>query len=372
MTEAEVEALRHFVLAASFGVSAIAGFAMSRSGFCTMGAVADLFSMGRALRFRMWLLAIGVAILGTQTMAALGLVDLTQSLYTGSRLPWLSLVLGGALFGFGMVLASGCGSKTLIRLGSGNLKSLVVFVVMGLAAYMSLRGVLAPLRANGPDQITLTLGSGQDLPSLLATTVWASKTRLHLVLGALIGGALIVQALFDASVRRHRASVAGAVVVGLAVTALWYISSHVGFIEEDPRTLEPRFLGSQSGRPEALSFVAPVAYTLDWLLFWTDRNRVLTIGIASVLGMVLGAWLDARLSGRFRWEGFGGVDDLAAHLVGAVMMGAGGVMALGCTIGQGLSGLSTLAVGSMLAWVAMVAGAWAALRFQVWRIERAG
>ena len=152
--------------------------------------------------------------------------------------------------------------------------------------------------------------------------------------------------------------------------ALWWVSSHWGFVAEHPQTLEPAFLVTNSRRMESFSFVAPVGYLLDWLMMFSDKNTVITLGIASALGVVCGSALVALATGHFRWEGFGGVADTAQHIAGAVVMGVGGVTALGCTIGQGLSGVSTLSLGSFIAVAAIVAGGLAALRWQVWWVER--
>ena len=148
------------------------------------------------------------------------------------------------------------------------------------------------------------------------------------------------------------------------------MSGHVGYLEEDPRTLEEVFVGTNTGRMESLSYVAPTAYTLELLMLWSDKSRYVTLGIASVLGLLAGALADALVGRTFRWEGFQGPEDTANHLVGAVLMGAGGVTAIGCTIGQGMSGISTLALGSFIALAAIVAGGVAGVRYQAWRVER--
>jgi uncharacterized protein len=370
MTEADVAAIQSLVAWASFAIAAVIGFTMSRSNFCTMGAVADIVNMQDWTRMRLWLAAIGFAVLGTQALAWAGLVDPGASFYTSSRVSWLSYIVGGALFGFGMVLASGCGSKTLLRVGGGNLKSLVVLVTMGLFAYMTLRGVFAVARTASVDLVYFELPGGQDLPRLLAAGDEALRRTLHLVLGAAVGLALLAFALASREFRAHRGNFFAAAIIGLGIAAIWYVSGQIGFVEEDPRTLEPRYLATNSGRMEALSFVAPVAFTLDLLMFWSDQSKVVTIGIAAVLGMIVGASTDALLTRRFRWEGFRNAEDTANHMLGGALMGIGGVTALGCTIGQGLSGLSTLAVGSMIAFLAIVAGGVAGVRYQAWRVDR--
>jgi hypothetical protein len=160
--------------------------------------------------------------------------------------------------------------------------------------------------------------------------------------------------------------------IGAVIVAVWWVSGWLGYVPEDPSTLEPAFLATNSRRMESLSLVAPVAYTLDWLMFFSDKSKLLTLGIASVGGISVGAFIGSLADRSFRWEGFGGVEDLANHLVGATLMGVGGVVALGCTIGQGLSGLSTLSLGSALAMAAMVGGAVLALRYQIWRLDSMG
>ncbi|PTT88107.1 transporter, partial [Pelomonas sp. HMWF004] len=159
--------------------------------------------------------------------------------------------------------------------------------------------------------------------------------------------------------------------VGLLISALWWVSGHLGFLPEDPRTLEPVYLVTNSRHMESLSTIAPVAYALDWLLLFSDQSKTLTLGIVSVAGIVVGAALMAWREGSFRWEGFGNVGDLSLHLVGAVCMGVGGIVAMGCTIGQGITGVSTLSLGSFIAVAAMVAGAMLGLRYQEWRLDRA-
>jgi uncharacterized membrane protein YedE/YeeE len=135
--------------------------------------------------------------------------------------------------------------------------------------------------------------------------------------------------------------------------------------------LEEAFLATNSQRMESFSFVAPYAYLIDYLIFFSDQSKALSFGVVVALGVIAGSGVAALITGTFRWEGFRGVEDTANHLVGAALMGVGGVTAMGCTVGQGLSGLSTLSLGSFLAVAAIIGGAVLALRWQVWRLERA-
>ena len=367
MTDAALAALQQQVLWAALALGLAFGAIAQRSHFCTMGALADVVNMGDWSRLRMWVLAIGVAMLGFNAMVGLGWIKAANSLYAGPTLLWLSQTLGGLMFGFGMVLASGCGSKTLVRIGGGNLKSLVVFGVLGLSAWATLKGLAAVLRVATLDRVSLALASGQDLPSLAAGLGGTLGQRAVLI-GGLLGLVLVAWALARREGRSFEVLLGGLGIGGL-VAALWWVSGVLGHLAEHPQTLEEAFLATNSQRMESFSFVAPLAYVLDGLVFFSDASKHLTQGMVLVLGVVLGSAAVALASGSFRWEGFGGVEDTANHLVGAVLMGVGGITAIGCTIGQGLSGLSTLSVGSLIATLGIVAGALAALRWQVWRLD---
>ena len=334
-----------------------------------MGAIADVVNMGDWTRVRMWALAIAVAVLGFNLMVGLGWIEARQSIYAGPRLLWLSSLVGGAMFGFGMVLASGCGSKNLVRVGGGNLKALLTVLVLGVAAFATMRGITAVLRVNTVEKVWVELPTGQDLPSLWSAGLGLSTPTLALALGVIVALLLMIWVLRKPEGRSIEVWLGGAG-IGAVIAATWWVSGRLGYVPEHPNTLEPAFLATNSRRMESLSMVAPVGYALDWLLFFSDKAKVLTLGIVSVIGVVVGAFGVSLAERSFRWEGFGGVEDLANHLVGAVLMGMGGVVALGCTVGQGISGVSTLSLGSLLALGAIVGGALLALRYQSWRLER--
>jgi len=369
MQNIDMGALALQVLWAAFGLGVVFGAVAQRTHFCTMGAVADIVNIGDWSRMRMWVLAIGVAMLGFNAMVAAGWLDAGKTIYAAPRLTWLSAIVGGAMFGFGMVLASGCGSKTLVRIGGGNLKSLVVFIVLGLAAFATLKGITGVARVATVDRVALELAGGQDLPTLVARALGLAKPQVALWLGALLGGGLVAWALARREGRTGDVLLGGAG-IGAVVAAMWWVSGRLGYVAEDPNTLQEAFVATNSQRMESLSFVAPIAYTIDWLLFFSDKSKLLTLGIVSTVGVVVGAALWALASRSFRWEGFASAEDTANHLVGATLMGVGGVAALGCTVGQGLSGVSTLAIGSFIALASIIGGAVLALRYQVWRIER--
>ena len=356
-----------------FALAFVFGAVANRTNFCTMGAVSDVVNMGSWARMRMWLLAIAVAILGTHALQLAGLIDLGRSYYTRPNVTWLSYLVGGFLFGVGMTLASGCGSKTLVRLGGGNLKSLVVFVFLGIAAYMTLKGLFAVARVHWIDPVATDLSAHglahQDLPTLVAAATGLAPRAVEAVVAALVACALLAFVFRDRDFRTSFDHVLGGVVVGLVIVGGWYVTGHVGY-GEIPDTLETGFSGTNSHTIESLSFVAPVGYALELLLFWTDKSLFVSFGVAAVAGIVLGSAAYALASRTFRWEGFAGAGDTASHVVGGLLMGFGGVTALGCTIGQGLSGFSTLAVGSILTFLAIVAGSALTMKWQYWRITR--
>ena len=356
----------------AFALAFVFGAVGNRTQFCTMGAVSDWVAMGDLTRMRMWLLAIAVALLGASALHLAGLVDLSKSIYPSPNFTWLSHLVGGFLFGVGMTLGSGCGSKTLIRVGAGNLKSLVVYVFLGIAAYMTLRGILGAFRVGVLEKAMIALPTGQDLPSLLSLLTGVSAGVWMALLALAIAGALVA---FVYAGRQFRSSfdyTLGGVVTGLVVVGGWYVSGHVGHVADDPNTLQEAFVATSTGRMEAFSFVAPLAFTLEYLMLWTDKSRVITFGIASAAGVIAGSLAYALATRTFRWEGFRDAEDTALHMVGGILMGFGGITALGCTIGQGISGLSTLALGSIITFAAIIAGSAATVKWQYWRLMRQG
>ena len=371
MEEVNPASLVPVVAWAAFALAFVFGFVGNKTNFCTMGAVSDVVNMGDWNRMRMWLLAIAVAILGSNALELAGLIKLSNSIYPGPNFTWLSYLVGGALFGIGMTLGSGCGSKTLIRVGGGNLKSVVVLVFMAIAAYMTLRGLFGALRVAVLDPVAVQLGGGQDLPSLLARWLGAERRVMEVLAALVVGAALAVFAL----ARREfwqRDYLLGGIVVGLVIVGGWYVSGRLGHVAEDPNTLQEAFVATNTGRMESLSFVAPQAFLLEYLMLWTDKSKIVTFGIASALGVIAGSAAYALASKTFRLESFRDAPDMLRHMVGGILMGFGGVVALGCTIGQGITGFSTLAVGSILTFLAIVAGAAATMKFEYWRMMREG
>jgi len=355
------------VTAGGFAVGAAFGALAQYSRFCTLGAIADIVAMGDWTRMRMWTLAIAVAILGSAALAGGGLLSPTQTIYGSPRLLWLSHLAGGLAFGVGMVLASGCGAKSLVRLGGGSLKALVACLCIALAGAATLHGLPGIWRSRLLDSAALQLPTSQDLPSLLALASDLPRLPWHLGLATAGGLGLLAWSLAGRDARRREA-LAGGLGTGLAVLVGWWLTAQLGHLAEHPETLQEAWLATNSGRAESLSFVAPQAYGLELLMLWSDSGRTLTFGIATALGTIAGAAACALWRGEFRWEGFRDTGDLARHLVGGCLMGMGGVTALGCTIGQGITGLGTLAIGSLLTFAAILTGAVLTMRWEYRRL----
>ena len=368
MTDAALASLTQLVLWSAFVIGLLFGAVTQRTGFCTMGAVSDIVTMGDWTRMRQWALAAGLTMLGFAALAWTGAVDPAKTLYASTRWLWLSALTGGALFGFGMVLASGCASKTLVRVGGGSLKSLVVMVVIGVAGFATLKGITAVLRTSTVDRVALESATQATLPAWAAQVVPVSVAVAALAIALVLGLALLAFALANREFRSHGENLLAGAGVGAAVLAMWWVTGHLGHVAEHPQTLEEVFLATNSTRAEGLSFVSPVAYSLDWLLFFSDKSKLLSVGIVTVAGVVLGSAAVALAQRSFRWQGFGDTRDVAHHLVGAVLMGVGGVTAMGCSIGQGITGISTLSATSFVALAAMLAGATAGVKYQMWRL----
>lgn len=309
------------------------------SGFCLNSALRQQLISNNGNKLRAFALALFVAMLGSQTLDALGVVDLSQSIYQAPEASWILIVLGGILFGFGMIRARGCGARSLVLLGQGNLRSLVVLLVIGITAYMTLSGVFGGLRND------LTAAS---LVSTETGTFTTEAGRWAFIIG--FGGLLLAFILGDRGFWRQRLDALSGVIIGLLVVAGWFITGWVGFDDFEPTPLA------------SLTFVAPVGATIQYAMIATGMT--LNFGVVVVVGVVLGSLLAAKTTGTFKVQGFEKPTDMPRYLVGASCMGVGGALALGCSIGQGLTGMSTLSFVSMMALAGIITGGWLALKFE--------
>jgi len=369
MEIANIQSQENVVLWGAFVVCVFFGAIAQRTHFCTMGAISDIYNIGSWIRMRMWGMAIGVAMIGFYFLARQGLIDPTKTIYFNGQVLWVSALAGGMLFGFGMVLASGCASKTLVRIGEGSLKSVVVFLIMGLAAFASMRGITAFLRAKTVDQFSFPVNSGGNVPAWISSALGLEPDIGVPLLVFSIGGGLIYWALSNPKFRSSGNNLLAGFGIGAVIVSIWWVIGHLGFVEEHPLTLESTYLTTPSGRIQALSFTGPMARTIDWVVTF-EPTRKIPLAVMLIMGVVLGSLMHALYSRTFQWEGFQSTQDTALHIVGATLMGIGGVTAAGCTVGQGLSGISTLSMTSFIALTGIMLGGIVGLRFQMWLLMR--
>lgn len=336
MTELPISTL---VGGAAFVAGIIFGFTANRTNFCTMGAISDIVFMGDWNRMRAWMLALAVGMLTTQGMHAAGMVDLSRSIYLGSSIPWAGAVIGGLMFGFGMTLAGGCGNKMLVRIGGGNLKSVVVFLVVALFAYMTLKGLIGLARVQ-LEQTTNIAATSSMVGLLGKAGLPEAATRWGLV--ALIAGGLFLWCFKSHEFRDSPRDIIGGAVIGLMVPLGWYITGVLGYDDFEPTALA------------SFTFIAPVGDSVQYLMTFTGST--INFGIAAVGGVVVGSLVAALTAKSFHLEAFTDAGDMLRHFLGAALMGTGGVMAMGCTIGQGLTGMSTLSITSVLALGSIILG----------------
>ena len=344
----------------AFAIGLIFGYVIQRTNFCTMGSLSDILTFGDYRRFRAWLLAGAIAILGAQILRYLGIVDLSLSLYLGSSLNWFGSIVGGLIFGFGMAYAGGCTSRNLVRVGGGDLRSLIVLIIVGIFAYMTIGGILGPLRSE-VQQITSIDLTNFNLSSQGTDVVFSSLFGLEqqvssIIVTVIIAGPLLLYCFKDKNFRSSSVHVVAGIAIGLCVVLGWALT---GFAFDE--------FADKPQNPASLTLVRPTGDTLEYLQRFT-ADIIPNFGVASVLGALAGAFLAAKLSGSFRLTTFSDLGDTLRNMFGAALMGFGGVMALGCTIGQGVTGLSTLAIGSILALISIILGGIAGIKHMESRI----
>jgi uncharacterized protein len=335
-------------------IGLVFGAVAYRTNFCTMGSISDILTFGDWRRFRAWVLAAAVAIAGAQALAYADVVALSKSMYLAPRFNWSGNILGGVMFGFGMVFAGGCASRNLVRAGGGDLRALVTLVVIGIFAYMAIGGVLGPARAALEQASSLDIAAlaaeTQSLGDILAGLTSTAPATARLTAAGLVLGAALLFCFADANFRRSPVHIVSGFGVGLCVVAGWALTG-LAFEELAERPLAPI----------SLTYVRPTGDALEWLERYTALGLP-GFGAATVFGAILGGGAAATAMGRFRITGFSDRHDMVRNLFGAALMGVGGVMALGCTIGQGITGISTLALGSFVTVAAIIAGGVAGMK----------
>lgn len=317
---------------AGFIIGALFGICGQITGFCLHRGLQQYWSGRDGYQLNAFALALAVALAGTHVIASMGLVDIGSSLYLTPSYSWLLLPLGGLMFGYGMTLSNGCGARALVLLGQGNLRSFVVLLCLGISAYITISGLIAPLRMRALELTVIT-------PAAVTLTPGTLRTAVIWILAA----ALVLFALRRRESGDRTRELAGGAIVGLLIVAGWLATGWLGADDFDPMPVT------------SLTFVAPVGDTVQYFMIATGMN--LRFGIAVVLGVLAGSLLAALLRGRCRLQGFEAPDQMARYIVGGILMGIGGAFALGCTIGQGLTGMSTLAFSSVISSLSIVAGA---------------
>lgn len=389
MTFESFIAAQAFFLWSVFGIALVLGVVVNKTNFCTMGAVSDWVNIGDTGRFRAWLLAIAIAVMGVSFLEPAGLVDAGAAFppYRSGQLIWAENLLGGILFGIGMTLASGCGNKCLVRIGGGNLKSVLVFLVIAVIAYYMInpfpgsdQTLFTVLFYDWIRPLAVDLGASQDLGTLVAGSEKAVQARM--VIGGILGFALLVIVFSSRDLRGSFDNILGGLAVGLAVLAAWYVTSNAIIdIDGEQYSLQAYaqqwdFLAeSDAGKPadtrplaaQSFTFINPMGQMAGYTAAGFQQ-AYLTFGVIAIFGVVLGSLLWSVVSRSFRIEWFASLRDLFNHLIGATLMGFGGVLALGCTIGQGITGISTLALGSFIAFGGIVLGSALTMKVQYYKM----
>ena len=323
---------REILLWSGLVVGLLFGINGQWSGFCLNRALKGGWESGARQKAQAFALALVVSVLGAQLLSAYEWVDLSTSIYRGNGASWLFVILGGMLFGYGMMLANGCGARAVVLLGQGNLRSLTVLLCLGISAYMTLTGLLAPGR--------LMLAQATTLP---AHGLYEFEATTRFALIGLLVLALLVFVFWRGSIFKHQKDLISGVVVGLLITAGWFVTGWLGADEFEPA-------------PSAsLTFIAPIGETIQYTMIATGMR--LGFGVTVMVGVVLGSFAAAKWSKTFRLQGFATPSEMLRYMGGGTLMGVGGALAMGCSIGLGLTGFSPLTYASMLAFAAMLAGA---------------
>ena len=316
------------------------GITVQATGFCLNRALRETWSQTSTAKMGAFSLAVGVAILGAQALHASGVLDLSTAIYLSPSFSWLLVPIGGLLFGYGMMLANGCPARTLVLFGHGNMRSFVVLLCLVVAAFATLTGILAPWRS------AINAASTTTVPLIIQQASWIKWSLVMLAVLLTVG-----YGLRHANPVRHTRAFVSGLVIGLLVVGGWLVTGWLGFDEFDPKPVS------------SLTFISPIGESIQFLMIATGMKP--TFGIAIVSGVLAGSFLTAAIKGQLRIEGFHQPRDILRYMAGGGLMGVGGALAMGCSVGQGLTGLSTLSLHSVLAAVSIVIGA----RFAYWRAQ---
>jgi uncharacterized membrane protein YedE/YeeE len=377
-----------FFLWSTFVISIILGLVVNKTNFCTMGAVSDMVNIGDYGRFRAWLLAIAVATIGVSVLEYIGLVNATETFppYRGTQLIYIENILGGVLFGIGMTFASGCGNKTLIRIGGGNIKSILVFIIIALIAYYmttpfpdSDKTLYSVLFYDWVSPLAISLENNQDIGALISSD---NTQTMRLFAGLVVAAGLLFYIFKAADFRSSKDNVLAGIIIGLIIVTAWYTSSNINITADDEHYSladyyaewdmlaeddEGKPVTGRTLSPQSFTFINPIGQTYGYIKD-SFNPALLTFGLISVFGVILGSLLWSLISKSFRIEWFVDIKDFLNHFFGGILMGFGGVLGLGCTIGQGITGMSTLALGSILTFISIIFGSTMTMKIQYYKL----
>ena len=381
-----------FFLWSTFVIAFVMGAVVNKTNFCTMGAVSDLVNMNDTSRMRAWILAATVALIGVMIIEAMGRADLSSTLppYRASQFQWGRYILGGILFGIGMTLASGCGNKTLIRIGGGNIKSIFVFAIIAVISYY----MVDPFKelpatwyqtffSPWLGEASISLSTPQDLGSIVGNWFSVPAMTMRLIVGGIIAAIALYFVFRSSDFRTSFDNVFAGIMVGLAVFLAWYVTSNVVVATEDGALKLTQFYGewdmmmdSDDGKPkngstnlqpQSFTFISPIGQIFGYASSGFTAAFV-TFGVISVIGVILGSFIWSLVTRSFRVEWFVSFKDFYTHVIGGILMGFGGVLGLGCTVGQAITGVSTLALGSFLVFISIVFGSALTMKIQYYKM----
>jgi uncharacterized protein len=346
--EAVVESAAWYIAWGGLGIGIVFGYIVYKTNFCAMGSISDIVTFRDYRRFRSWMLAAAVAMIGVALITRLQVADMSQTMYLGPNLAWGANIVGGLMFGFGMVFSGGCISRNLVRAGGGDLRSVVVLIITGIFAYITIGGMLGPLRLILFSPLTLGLGNygleTQSVGAILSGLTGISGATAGTVALVVLAGGLLVFTLKDKGFRSSATHMVAGIGIGLTVVAGWFLT---GLAFDDFADVPVQLI--------SLTFVRPAGDTLEYAMRYTALGAP-GFGVVTTFGALLGGFIGAFTSGKLSLTTFADKTDSLRNMVGAMLMGVGGVLALGCTVGQGLTGISTLALGSFIALISIIAG----------------
>ncbi len=363
------------ILLTTFAIAAIMGAVANKTNFCTMGAVSDWVNIGDTGRMRAWVFAMTVALIGVMALEAGGMLNLSGETfppYRTASFGWLRYLVGGLMFGIGMTLGSGCGNKTLVRVGSGNLKSLAVLAIAMAFSYLMLwTPFYEKLFHPWVSATTINLAQHgvptQEVGSIIAGMFGLQPSRsLNLAVAAVFALGMLAFVLKSADFRGNFDNILGGTVIGLAVVAGWYLTG--GSMGQAWKDYADMAIDIPSRvQVQSYTFISPMGDTARYLMQPAKLSFV-NFGVMALAGVITGSFIYALATKSFRLEWFASFRDFVSHAAGGMLMGVGGVLAMGCTVGQAITGVSTLAIGSILTFMAIVIGAAGTMKYQYWRM----